>query len=136
MKRFMSSSPIWPETGLALVRVGVGVFMIYHGWEVFSPATMNEYLQWDTFKDLTAGKQLVYLGKSAELVGGVMLALGWWTRAAALILFCTMSYVSFFVGNGKVWYEDQHPFMFVLLAVVFLFMGGGRWSADYIIFKR
>ncbi len=40
----------------------------------------------------------------------------------------------FFVGHGKIWYEDQHPFLFVLLAFVFFFIGGGKWSVDYLLF--
>lgn len=110
--------------------------MIYHGWEIFNPSLMNEYARWEMFKDLSYGNTLVYLGKGAEFAGGWLLALGLFTRLGALILLVTMGYISFFVGNGKVWAEDQHPFLFVVLAVVFLFMGGGRWSADYILLKR
>lgn len=110
--------------------------MIYHGWEVFSSQTMNEYLKWDMFKDTSSGKFMVYAGKSAELIGGILLFLGLFTRIAAIILALTLGYIAFFVGHGKIWYDDQYPFLFVLLDLVFLFLGGGRWSADYILLKR
>jgi uncharacterized membrane protein YphA (DoxX/SURF4 family) len=40
------------------------------------------------------------------------------------------------VGDGKIWYEDQHPFLFVLLAAVFFFTGPGKWSIDYLLFNK
>ena len=110
--------------------------MIYHGMEVFSEEKMKGYLQWDMFKGSSFAGIMVYAGKAAEFVGGVLLFLGLFTRLAALLLAGTMAYIAFFVGHGKVWYEDQHPFLFVLLALVFFFTGGGRWSTDYILLKK
>jgi uncharacterized membrane protein YphA (DoxX/SURF4 family) len=134
--RFFSPSPLWQTTGLTLIRLTVGYFMIYHGAEVFSAEKMNGYLQWDLFKNSSSGKTMLYAGKMAEFAGGILLFIGLFTRVAAIILAGTMGYISFFVGHGKIWYDDQHPFLFVLLALVFFFTGGGRWSADHLLFKR
>ena len=135
MNKLLSSSPLWQTAGLTLVRLVVGYFMIYHGWEVFSAEKMNGYLEWDMFKN-SSGKTMVYLGKSSELIGGIFLFIGLFTRIAALILIVTMIYISFFVGHGEIWYGDQHPFLFVLLGAVFFFMGGGRWSTDNFLFNN
>ncbi len=131
MSKFFSTSPIYQDAGLALIRLIVGFFMIYHGWEVFSEAKMTEYQQWDMFKN-DNGKTMVYLGKGTEFVTGILLALGLFTRISAIILACTMGYIAFFVGQGKIWYEDQFPFMFVLMAAVFLIMGAGPYSLDHL----
>ncbi|MEQ1800180.1 MAG: DoxX family protein [Lacibacter sp.] len=136
MNKFLSSSSIGQNAGLALVRFVVGFFMIYHGWEIFNETKMNEYLQWDQFKLSSAGKLMVYAGKLAELIAGVLLFLGLLTRVASVLIVGTMGYIAFFVGHGRIWYEDQHPFLFVLLGIVFLFAGGGRWSADHYVFKK
>lgn len=130
MNKLFSPQPLALEGGLALVRVIVGLFMIYHGWEVFDANKMKEYATWDVFKKFPSATFMVYLGKGAELVAGIMLAVGCFTRVAAIILICTMLFISFFVGNGKVWYEDQHPFLFVLLGLVFFFVGSGKYSVD------
>jgi putative oxidoreductase len=61
---------------------------------------------------------------------------GFLTRAGALIAMGTLSYVTFFVGHGRFWYEDQHPFMFVLFGLMFIFTGPGAWSVDALIFKK
>lgn len=131
-----SQQELVQNAGLAIVRLVVGFFMIYHGWEIFSETKMNEYMQWDQIKLSSTGKFVVYAGKLAELIAGVLLFLGLLTRVASVLVIGTMSYIAFFVGHGKVWYEDQHPFLFVLLGIVFLFSGGGRWSADHYVFKK
>lgn len=127
MKKFFSTQPIWYDGGLFVVRLILGIFMVYHGWEIFDKVKMNEYAGWDTFKN---SAYMAYLGKGAELVGGIMLIFGWLTRLAALIVIFTMAYIAFFVGNGIIWYNDQHPFLFVLLALVFIFTGPGKYSLD------
>ena len=135
MNSFFSPSPIWSNKGLALVRIILALLMIYHGIEIFSPETMNVYIEWDTFKGPLA-KFMVYAGKSSELAAGVFLLLGLFTRACALVIIGTFSYITFFVGHGRFWYEDQHPFMFVLFGVLFFFTGPGAWSVDGLIFKE
>lgn len=136
MNKFFSTSPIWQQQGLALIRIITGFFMIYHGYEVFNTETMNGYLTWEMFKDRSTGKLLVYPGKIAELAAGILLFIGLFTRLAAIIIAVTMLSISLFVGHGKIWYEDQHPFLFVLLALVFFFTGPGSWSADRLLFKE
>jgi putative oxidoreductase len=129
MKKLFSSAPIYPEKGIALIRIAVGLLLAYHGFEVFDRSTMQSYLTWDSFKS-GAGEFLVYLGKSSEFISGVLLTLGIFTRLGALLAAGTLGYITFFVGNGRFWYQDQHPFMFVLFGLLFFFTGPGAWSLD------
>jgi putative oxidoreductase len=39
------------------------------------------------------------------------------------------------MGHGKIFSDDQHPFLFVLLSLVFFFSGPGKWSMDELLFK-
>jgi len=135
MNSFFSSTPIALTQGIGLVRIIVGALIVYHGQEVFNPELMNGYMTWDTF-DKSNARLLVYLGKSSELIAGISLLLGLFTRIGALITVGTLSYITFFIGHGKFWYEDQHPFMFVLFGLLFLFTGPGAWSMDALIFKK
>lgn len=134
MNKFFSSAPVWEQAGLLLIRVTLGFFLVYHGWEIFSEAKMNEYLVWDNFNNAN-GKLLVYAGKGAELVAGIFFILGLFTRLASLFTIGTMCYIAFFLGNGIIWNNDQHPFLFVLLALIFFFTGPGRYSLDHYLFK-
>lgn len=136
MNNFLSAKPYGTYTVIFILRVITGLFLVYHGREVFDAGKMNEYVQWDLFKNSSSGKFLVYLGKGAEFVAGVLLILGLFTRLAALITIGTLAYIAFFVGNGKIWADDQHPFMFVMLGFLFLFAGPGKFSLDGALFKR
>ena len=136
MKKIFSPTPLWQNEGIALLRIVTGIFLIYHGWEIFDEEKMKEYVTWDVFKNSTSAPLMVYLGKGAELTAGILWVLGLLTRIASLIVACTFIYIAFFIGNGKIWYEDQHPFLFVLLALTFFFTGPGRWSLDNILFKK
>jgi putative oxidoreductase len=130
MKRFFSTEGIMQDAGLASVRIIVGLLLLYHGWEVFDPIKMKEYAVWEVFRQDASPLFMVYLGKGAEFLAGVLLTVGLLTRVGCLIVVGTMLYIAFFVGHGRIWYEDQHPFLFVLLALIFLFTGPGRWSLD------
>lgn len=135
LKSFFSHSPIRQNEGISVVRIIVGLFMTYHGWEVFDSEIMKGYLTQDAFKNYSSPLPMIYMGKTAELVSGLLLTLGFLTRVGCVILMLTMLYISFFAGHGKIWYEDQHPFLFVLLALVFFFTGPGKWSVDYLLFN-
>ena len=136
MNNFFSPLPIWQAQGIAVIRILVGLFLIYHGWEVFDKNKMNEYIAWDIFKKSSSPSFMAYMGKTAELVAGFLLAIGLFTRIASIIIIGTFIYIPFFVGNGKIWYEDQYPFLFALFGFVFFFTGAGKWSIDNVLFRK
>jgi Predicted membrane protein len=131
MNKLLSPAPVWPESGLAFVRIVVGIFMVLHGFEIFDRELMKSYLTW-----MSAPLSMIYIGKAAELIAGMLLTIGLFTRLASIILTGTMLYISLFVGKGRIWYEDQHPFMFVLFGILFFFLGAGRFSVDHLLFKK
>lgn len=135
MHSFLSSSPILNAKGLAIVRIIIGALLIYHGQEVFNPELMRGYAEWDTFKGPMA-KFMVYAGKSSELIAGISLFLGLFSRVGCIIMIVTFSYITFVMGHGRFWYEDQHPFMFLLFGLLFIFTGPGAWSLDGLFFKQ
>ena len=133
--KFFSPYPLYQTSGLTLIRCTIGAFLIYHGWEIFSESKINGYLQWDIFKN-SSGKFLVYAGKASELIAGFLFVLGFLTRIASLLTIGVMCYITFTLGKGLIWYEDQYPFLFILLALVFFFSGAGNFSLDKLIFNN
>ena len=136
MNKLFSTDPILPKSGLTIIRIIIGCFLVYHGWEVFDKNKMNEYIAWDVFKKSSSPSFMAYMGKTAELVAGFLLAIGLFTRIASIIIIGTFIYIPFFVGNGKIWYEDQYPFLFALFGFVFFFTGAGKWSIDNVLFHK
>ncbi|MBI1344336.1 MAG: DoxX family membrane protein [Terrimonas sp.] len=133
MKQYDWRMRPWQQAGIVFVRMSAGIFLLYHGFEIFNPEKMSGYLQWEIFSDPVYGKWLVYGGKVAELLGGLSFLLGMFMKMGAVVVMIIMAYISFFVGKGKIWYEDQHPFLFVLLAFMFFIIGPGHYSVDYLI---
>ncbi|TAE52429.1 MAG: DoxX family protein [Bacteroidetes bacterium] len=133
MRKFFSPAALWPDQSIAAIRILFGLLLIYHGKEIFQPELMKSYTDWEAFKGPN-GLLLAYIGKTAEFVAGVSLFLGLFTRIGAVICIGTLTYVTFFIGQGRFWYEDQHPFMFVMMGLVFFFYGPGAWSVDGALF--
>jgi putative oxidoreductase len=102
MKKFFSALPLMQREGIGVVRIIVGMLLIYHGIEVFDPVLMKGYVQ----NNMVTGPEallLVYAGKSSELLSGTLMLLGFVTRVAALMMVGTFSYITFFVGDGRFW---------------------------------
>src|SRR5204863_8472592 len=128
MNQYFSPLPLWANNGSAFIRIIIGLTLIYHGSEMFDRDAMNDYLKWDMFKDSPFSKISVYGGKASELISGILLLIGLLTRIACVMVICTLGYIAFFVGHGKVWYDDQYPFLFVLFGFIFIFTGPGAFS--------
>jgi len=109
--------------------------MAYHGLEIFQPEVMAGYQKWEVIQKLPSPVFMVYVGKTLEFLTGVCFILGIFTRIAALLMTIDLLFICFVVGNGRFYYEDQHPFLFALLAMIFFFTGPVKWSLDQRIFK-
>jgi putative oxidoreductase len=130
-----TSTRIW-ENGIAIIRIITGIMMAYHGYELFDSVKMADYGKWMNELHFPMPLLMAFLGKGTEFFGGILLALGLFTRIALIPLSITMLIIPFFMGKGKVFMEDQHPFLFVLLFLIFLFEGAGKWSLDYLFFDK
>lgn len=136
MKRFFSPESLWQEGGLLLIRILVGASMLYHGQEVFDTEKMHGYTKWLTEMQFPSPVWMAYLGKGSEFLSGLLITLGLFTRIACLSLAVTMSIITFGIGEGRIFMQEQHPFLFVLLSLVFFFVGPGKWSLDYVWFRK
>ena len=132
----LSSQPLWRDNGLAVLRIITGMLMTYHGAEIFDRTKMLPYMEWDVIKSLPAPETMLYIGKGLEFVTGLCFVLGLFTRIAAIIMAIDMLFICFKVGGGKFYYQDQHPFLFAMIALVFLFTGPVKWSLDKRLFNK
>jgi putative oxidoreductase len=137
MNKFFSSSPVSQNFGIALVRIITGVLLVSHGWEIFNAADMTKYTGWFIDKKYPSPATWAYAGKVAELLAGIGFVLGLFTRPASLAAIAAFGGIIFILGDkGKIFEGDQHPFLFILLALVFLFTGPGALSLDGLFFKK
>ena len=121
-----------------ILRIGLGAVLIPHGMQKLFGAfggmglTNNAAL----FERLgyTPGMFWGTLVGCTELIGGILLVLGLFTRAAALAVMIFMLnavYVTSKAG-GFFWTNRGSEFSILILAtaVFFLIRGGGEWSLD------
>lgn len=134
--RIFSSSPFIPD-GIAIVRLFAGALIAHHGLPVFDPGQMSGMIEWmkNDFK-LPMASFLTYFAKGLEFFGGILLALGLFTKIVSFLLVCVMGFIVFIIGKSSLFNDDQHPFLFFLLFVAFFFTGPGKWSLDYLLFDR
>jgi len=108
LKQIFSTESIYPDQALAVVRIITGMFMIYHGMEVFDKNTMMGYTDWDVFKKFPSATVVVYIGKSAEFIAGSHDDLYYFFRrrrkilvwGPASVFICFIGYNIFFRRSG------------------------------------
>jgi len=135
MIKFFSSASFQLLNVLAMIRIIVGLLLMYHGFEFVDPKIMARYLSWEIFSG-TYGHIWVYIGKSSELISGSLLVLGLFTRGGAILIIGTFTFITFILGKGRIWYEEQNSFLLILFGVLFLFAGPCAWSLDQKFFGK
>lgn len=131
MKKLFSSGGVWPD-GLAIVRFITGWLIFRYSWELFQIGGLIDFL---TSKKFPLPVFSAYAAKLIELVGGICLMLGLFTRWVTPLLMITMAGVIYTVHNGKI-YEGEHPLLFLFLFAIFFLVGPGKWSVDHWVMSR
>lgn len=112
------------DLGLLLVRLGLAVVFIVHGWskvgDISGTATFFSSLGLNIF--------WVYVVAYVEFLGGIALLVGIWSRWAGLLIAIDMVFAIYLVkfAGGLKGYEFELTLLLVALAVYF--SGSGRYS--------
>ena len=123
------------DVGILLLRAGIGVMMVLHGW----PKLAGGQQAWEK-----VGTAMSHLGISfwpvlwgflaamSETLGGALLAAGFLTRYAALILTFTMvvaTTMMYRVNHGA-FSEWSHPAEIGIICLSLVIIGAGKYSVD------
>lgn len=122
-----------PYTALP-IRFGLGLALLVSGWtHATGPAALSRTL---SRVDLPLAEPLTWLVIGVELLGGLLVLLGFQTRSAAAVLVVWLSVDCFVVHLRNGWFADQGGFevpLLLLVASLSLLLGGpGRASVDSI----
>jgi putative oxidoreductase len=152
-----SATPLlWPELGpfyragldwaWMLLRLGVGLALVPHGLRLFYGWFRNSGSKLASFTELTGMLQAQgyrparFWGAAiwvAEFIAGPALALGLFTRPAALVccLFLLVSAAEHARMDGYFWNRLglEYPLIWALAALPFVFGGGGAFSFDHLL---
>jgi putative oxidoreductase len=124
-----------PNVTLAALRIVAGLMFVQHGVQkLFGLLPMPDA---PAFTDAPPMFSQMWFAGSLELVGGVMLALGLFTRIVAFIISGEMAVAYFMVHAPRGFFPVQNGgelaalYCFVFLA--FAAIGGGAYSIDRLI---
>lgn len=123
--------------GLLILRAGVGILFFVFGWQKIAGGEQVWNGVGGAMQFLGISAWPVFWGLMAtlaEFAGGLLLALGLFTRPAAAFLAFTMIMATILkgaTGTGIVdWYA---PFTMLLIMIFFILNGGGVYSIDSVL---
>lgn len=123
------------DAGLLILRLGVGLALAFlHGIGKFPPS--EGFVQMVGGLGFPAPVFFAWLAAIAELIGGLMLAVGLLTRPVALFVTLHFMFVMFVAHAGDTFGERELPFLFLIWALTLLLTGPGRYSIDAMIGRR
>lgn len=129
---FVNPSALWVE-GISIARVITGLLLIFHGFQIFKPNDMEGYSDWLSSIGIPFSIFAAYAGKLIELIGGLFLVLGLFTRISSAIIMAAFLFITIILGEAKILSDAQYPFLFALLAFIFFCIGPGKWSLDQLL---
>lgn len=122
------------DLGLLIMRVGMGLSFVVHGWPKLAGGAVTWEKLGGTMKGLGITFFPVFWGFSAaigEVLGGLLLAVGLATRPAAAVLAFTML-VAFkmHLDAGDEFRDYSHSMEAMVVFVGLMFTGAGRYALD------
>ena len=120
------------DVGVLILRVFAGLSLAYaHGWGKVPP--QEQFVAGVTRLGFPA--ELAWLTMLTEFGGGLALAAGLGTRLAALAMTINFSVAGFMAHAADPYARKELAFLFLAVSLMFLLVGGGRFSVDRLIKK-
>jgi putative oxidoreductase len=133
LRRLAATTPARLDLGLLLLRLWFGLVLAFgHG--------LSKMTALDSFTRTVAAQGfpmpgLMGFGAAAsELLGGLLLALGLFTRLAALPVAVTMTMAALIVHRADPFMKKEFALCYAVAAVVLLVAGPGKYSLDARLF--
>lgn len=136
MKKLFSTTTGFVQINISLLilRLGIGALMLTHGW----PKLLRLFEGGEiSFPDpLGIGSLMsLIMASLTEVAGSVLVMLGLATRLAAASLAFTMFVAAFVVHADDPFQRKEPGLMYLLVYIVLIITGSGRYSVDRLIRK-
>lgn len=130
----MLNNDKFTSTGLLILRVAFGSFMLVHG----IPKLLGFAEMADKFPDpIGMGSQLSLIAAIGAEVGcSILLILGLGTRFVVLPLAFTMVIALFVVHGADPWQKKELAAIYLTVYAVLALTGGGQFSLDRLIWNK
>jgi len=118
---------------LAILRIWLGIAFISHGLPgIFNPDYMAGHTGMMELYDIPLPAVTAYLSKAGELLSGILLLLGLFTRVGAVIVIINMFVATFFAMRSNIFgdFQAEISFTYLLIALVIFLKGSTAFSLD------
>lgn len=120
---------------MTIIRICTGVGFIIQGLNVLNSGYMDGHVSiFADFHNLPMPEALAYLSKGGELVLGILLVLGLFTRVAALMLIINMTVATFYALGGDIFstenYQAQLSWFYLIVGFAIFVSGPTAYSLD------
>ena len=120
---------------LLIMRVAIAALMLVHGLPKLALLLQGGPVEFVNLLGLGARVSLA-LAVFAEVLCSVLILIGLGTRLATVPLIITMMVAVFYVHGGDPFIKQEMGLHYLLVYLVLLIAGSGKYSADYAVGKR
>ncbi|MFW0110081.1 DoxX family protein [Rothia sp. P13129] len=124
------------SVGLLVLRLGLGIAMMLHGWQKYSEKTISGVTAGFEKLGIPAPEISANFTTYVELVGGLLIILGLATRLAALLTSIVMFGAIAFVHISNGFFASgsgfELPLSYAVMAVALVLTGPGAYAVDRI----
>ena len=127
-------NPAAVHLSLLLLRVAVAALMLTHGWPKLSKVLAGD-MQFGDPIGLGPGPSLILVA-FAEGICSLLILIGAGTRLASIPLIINFIVVFFIVHGNDPFGKRELPLLYLILYIILLIMGSGKYSVDHSLSKR
>ena len=132
------SKPDYINFGLLFYRFALGISMFYHGYLKYVSGEQGLYKVGAMLSALGVpiGFEVILgtIASYAEMVGGILIIIGLFTRIGSLLIIGTLAVATILNLNGN-FFSWDYPSQMGFGAIMLFFAGAGRYSLDKALFK-
>ncbi len=122
------------DTGLLILRVGIGVMFMFHGYPKLTAGSETWTMLGRSMKTLGVGFAPTawgFMAALSECAGGILLILGFFTRPACFLLLITMIVATMMhIGKGDPFLKYSHAMESGIMFLSLILIGPGKYSLD------
>lgn len=117
------------DVGLLALRLFTGLALAFaHGLGKFPPS--ERFIAGVATMGFPVPALFAWAAAGAELIGGILLAIGLFTRPSAFLILATMATAGFIRHAPDPFSGKEKALLFGAVALLFLLAGAGRYSVD------
>lgn len=132
------SKPDYINFGLLFYRFALGISMFYHGYLKYVSGEQGLYKVGAMLSALgvQSGFEVILgtIASYAEMVGGILIIIGLFTRIGSLLIIGTLAVATILNLNGN-FFSWDYPSQMGFGAIMLFLAGAGRYSLDKALFK-